>query len=155
MEVQTLIPSMIESTMAIGLFFLTPTSFLKGLSRYIPGTEEQSVEQEQYLKKVRNVTAKRVEQFSDVFEALSKSFSVVEDRPEEVLNQRRETDYFLSQVTERTCQKCFMKERCWEKEFDKTYSRMEELKGNLPKESIRIEIVFANLKIIVSNQIRF
>src|SRR5690625_2941733 len=110
---ETLIPSMIESTMAIGLFFLTSTSFLKGLSRYIPGTEEHSVEQEQYLKKVRNVTAKRVEQFSDVFEALSKSFSVVEDRPEEVLNQRRETDYFLSQVTERTCQKCFMKERCW------------------------------------------
>ena len=128
---ETLIPSMIESTMAIGLFFLTPTSFLKGLSRYIPGTEEHSVEQEQYLKKVRNVTAKRVEQFSDVFEALSKSFSVVEDRPEEVLNQRRETDYFLSQVTERTCQKCFMKERCWEKEFDKTYSMMEELKGDL------------------------
>src|SRR5690625_1659677 len=128
---ETLIPSMIESTMAIGLFFLTPTSFLKGLSRYIPGTEEHSEEQEQYLKKVRNVTAKRVEQFSDVFEALSKSFSVVEDQPEEVLNQRRETDYFLSQVTERTCQRCFMKERCWEKEFDKTYSIMEKLKDGL------------------------
>src|SRR5690625_7789169 len=48
-----------------------------------------------------------------------------------MVNQRRKTDYFLSQLTERTCQKCFMKERCWEKEFDKTYSMMEELRGDL------------------------
>src|SRR5699024_8556719 len=79
----TLVPSFIESSIAICFFFLTPASWFKNLSRYIPGTEEHTNEQEQYLQKVRNVTAKRVEQFSDVFEALSKSFTASEEYPPE------------------------------------------------------------------------
>lgn len=129
----TLMSSFIESSVAIGLFFMTPASWFKSLSRYIPGTEEHTLEQEQYLQKVRNVTAKRVGQFSDVFEALSESFTTTEVAIEDN-QQQRETDYFLSEVTEETCQKCFMKERCWQKEFDTTYSLMEELKDNLKEE---------------------
>ncbi len=117
--------------MAIILFLLTPASLIKKLSRYIPGTEEYTNEQEQYLQKVRNVTAKRVEQFSDVFEALSKSFSAAEESKEDDIDDRRDTDYFLSQVTEKTCQSCFMKERCWQQQFDKTYTLMEHLKDDL------------------------
>src|SRR5699024_12779209 len=57
---------------------------------------------------------------------------------------KRETDYFLSKVTESTCQRCFMKERCWQKEFDTTYSLMESLKEDLadgkePKRSLMRE----------------
>ncbi|MFD1362566.1 stage II sporulation protein E [Lentibacillus salinarum] len=130
-DVAGIIPSITETTIAIGLFMLTPSSWIKQLSRYVPGTEEHTNEQEQYLQKVRNVTAKRVEQFSDVFEALSKSFSAAEELKEDTLANRRETDYFLSQVTEKTCQSCFMKERCWQQQFDKTYSLMEHLKDDL------------------------
>ncbi len=130
-EAAALVPSLIESLIAIGLFFLTPASWFKKLSRYIPGTEEYTNEQEQYLNKVRNVTAKRVEQFSNVFEALSKSFSTSEELTQDEMDQKRETDYFLSQVTERTCQSCFMKERCWQQQFDKTYTLMEDIKEEL------------------------
>ncbi|WP_099158884.1 stage II sporulation protein E [Virgibacillus ndiopensis] len=130
-DASTLLPSIIESSIAILIFFLTPASFFKKLSRYIPGTEEYTNEQEQYLQKVRNVTAKRVEQFSDVFEALSKSFSSNEEYPQEDADRKRETDYFLSQVTEKTCQTCFMKDRCWQQQFDKTYSLMEDMKDDL------------------------
>lgn len=127
----TLTPSIIESLVAISLFMLTPASWFNTLSRYIPGTEEYTNEQEQYLQKVRNVTAKRVEQFSDVFDALSRSFAHSEEYDIEDHYSKRETDYFLSKVTEKTCQKCFMKERCWERSFDKTYSIMEQLKDSL------------------------
>src|SRR5699024_3018829 len=109
----------------------TPAVWFKKLSRYIPGTEEYTNEQEQYLQKVRDVTAKRVEQFSDVFEALSKSFSVSEEYMPDKDDMKRETDYFISQVTERSCQRCLMKERCWQKQFDKTYSIMEAIKVDL------------------------
>lgn len=126
-----LVPSIIESIIAISFFFITPSSWIKSLSRYIPGTEEYTNEQEQYLQKVRNVTAKRVEQFSSVFEALSKSFSTLDQDMPNLSDDKRETDYFLSEVTEKTCQRCFMKERCWEKEFDTTYSLMENLKQDL------------------------
>lgn len=127
----TLIPSLIESTVAILLFLITPGSWFKKLSRYIPGTEEHANEQQQYLQKVRNVTAKRVEQFSEVFEALSKSFSSAENYSLEDEESQRETDYFLSNVTEKTCQSCFMKERCWQQQFDKTYSLMGEMKQDI------------------------
>jgi stage II sporulation protein E len=128
---QGLFPSMLESLIAIALFILTPAGWFKKLSRFIPGTEEHTNEQNQYLQKVRNVTAKRVEQFSDVFAALSRSFSAEDGSSVNEQETRRETDYFLSQVTERSCQSCFMKERCWQKEFDKTYTLMEEIKTDL------------------------
>lgn len=127
----SLIPSLVESTMAILLFLVTPASWFKQLSRYIPGTEEHTNEQQQYLQKVRNVTAKRVEQFSEVFDALSKSFSTAENYSLEEEETQRETDYFLSNVTEKTCQTCFMKERCWQQQFDTTYALMGELKQDL------------------------
>ncbi|MFS0749641.1 stage II sporulation protein E [Oceanobacillus sp. 1P07AA] len=127
-----LVPSLMESCIAIGLFLLTPASWFNHIARYIPGTEAYTNEQEQYLQKVRNVTAKRVEQFSDVFRALSKSFSVTDPTVnDEQQEARRDTDYFLSQVTEKTCQGCFMKDRCWQKEFDQTYSLMEEMKEDV------------------------
>src|SRR5690625_2476494 len=130
-DAATIIPSLFESSIAIGLFLLTPSSLIKKLARFIPGTEEYTKEQEQYLQKVRNVTAQRVEQFSDVFEALSKSFITSDVLPSEKANAERETDYFLSQITEKTCQTCFMKERCWQQQFDKTYSIMGTLKEEL------------------------
>lgn len=126
-----LLPSLTESLMASVLFFLTPSGLFRKVSRFIPGTEEYSNEQEMYLQKVRNVTAKRVEQFSNVFEALSKSFNTGDERIQDSGDSIKETDYFLSNVTEKTCQSCFMKERCWEAQFDKTYSLMEALKGEL------------------------
>src|SRR5690606_3040831 len=82
-------------------------------------------------QKIRNVTAKRVEQFSEVFEALSKSFSSAENYSMEEEEAQRETDYFLSNVTEKTCQSCFMKERCWQQQFDTTYTLMGELKKDI------------------------
>lgn len=127
----SLLPSLIESSFSILLFLLTPASWIKQLSRYIPGTEEHTNEQEQYLQKVRNVTAKRVEQFSQVFKALSNSFSTAEHYSIEDAESQRETDYFLSNVTEKTCQSCFMKERCWQQQFDFTYNLMGELKGDI------------------------
>ncbi len=129
-EMQAFTATMLESSVAILLFYLTPNGLLKQLSKFIPGTTEYSFEERKYLQKIRDVTAQRVEQFSAVFEALSKSFIQSSDK---TTDQERmdETDYFLSLVTEKTCQMCFMKERCWQKQFDKTYSLMEEMKNDL------------------------
>jgi len=127
---QSLSSTMLESIIAIFMFYMTPSSLLKQLSRYIPGTTEYSYEERKYLQKIRDVTAQRVEQFSEVFEALSKSFiqSTEKSSDNDVID---ETDYFLSLVTEKTCQQCFMKNRCWQKRFDETYSLMEHMKNNL------------------------
>lgn len=129
-DAETIIPSMLASLSATLLFIATPNKFLKEIAKFIPGTTEYSYEERKYLKKVRDVTAQRVGQYSTVFEALSKSFTQSADKTKDP-DEQDETDYFLSLVTEKTCQLCFMKERCWEKKFDTTYGLMENLKNDL------------------------
>lgn len=128
--IEALAPSMVESSFAVLLFLLTPEKWIRKLAKLIPGTIEHSQEQEQYLQKVRDVTANRVEQFSHVFQALSKSFSQVQWQLDEDQDSK-ETDYFLSNVTEKTCQSCFKKDKCWAQQFDKTYNYMQEMMQDL------------------------
>lgn len=130
-NVEMITSALIESGIAAGLFMLTPILLFKQISRYIPGTSEHTQEQEQYLQKIRHVTAERVEQFSNVFSALSNSFlSADTDEAHEDVN-RRTTDYFLSYVTEKTCQNCFRKSNCWQENFQRTYSTMERIMDHL------------------------
>ncbi|MFC7322303.1 stage II sporulation protein E [Halobacillus campisalis] len=118
--------SLTASLFAIILFFLTPDRWVKRLSRFVPGTDEHGQEQQKYLQKVRDVTAVRVGKFSDVFEALAKSFHHNGLSKQEEDNTQ-EVDYFLSHVTEKTCQACFRKEKCWINQFDETHNLMTDL----------------------------
>jgi len=140
--VTSLQKSIYESLAAIILFYLTPSSITSKIAKGIPGTAEYSAEQQQYMRKIRDVTAHRVAQFSSMFQALSKSFSQYDSIEEK--DEDRELDYFLSNVTEKTCQTCFKKEVCWAKNFNKTYDlmkhtmfEMDENKGNLSQWTTR------------------
>lgn len=113
-----------ESLFAVGLFFLTPKSWTDKLSSYIPGTPEHTNEQQKYLRKIRDMTAGKVEQFSDLFLSLSHSFSFNEKKEGED-EEDKEVDLFLSEVTENTCQMCVKKTQCWSRDFEKTYTYME------------------------------
>ncbi|NRD77482.1 stage II sporulation protein E [Bacillus sp. BRMEA1] len=130
--------TVMETAAAIFLFLLTPQSITSRLAKYIPGTSEHTAEQQKYMRKMRDVTAQRVSQFSNVFNALSKSFSQTEVLSDEE-ESNREMDYFMSNVTEKTCQTCFKKEQCWAKNFSTTYAYLEEIihemdqnNGNVP-----------------------
>ncbi|CEG29563.1 stage II sporulation protein E [Bacillus sp. B-jedd] len=116
--------TMIETAAAILLLILTPTSITAKIAKYIPGTPEHTAEQQKYMRKMRDVTAKRVAQFSNVFEALSKSFS---QHDIETGDENKELDFFLSNVAEKSCQTCFKKEHCWTRNFSTTYGYMEEI----------------------------
>ncbi|MCT8136382.1 stage II sporulation protein E [Anaerobacillus sp. CMMVII] len=118
--------TVMESVVAIVVFIATPRSLIMRLAKYIPGTAEYWKEQQQYLRKFRDVTAGKVEQFSTLFQTLSNSFSNV-NLPAEVEDPEREVDYFLSNVTEKTCQMCLRKQQCWTKNFDKTYNYMQDI----------------------------
>ncbi|AIE58591.1 stage II sporulation protein E [Bacillus methanolicus] len=123
----TLTKTLLESTSAVLLFFLTPTILTSKLAVYIPGTPEYAAEQQQYMRKMRDVTAQRVAQFSNVFQALSKSFTSLDQVEADEDSNDRELDYFLSNVTEKTCQTCFKKEHCWTRNFNTTYDYMKEI----------------------------
>jgi len=124
--IEKLIISLYESLFATLLFFAMPKTLIINIAKYIPGTSEYSNEQNVYLRKVRDATARRVEQFSSVFDALAKSFSKVDIQPQ--IEDDAEIDLYLSRVTEKTCQTCFKKEQCWARNFNTTYDG---LKGML------------------------
>ncbi|MBT2684399.1 stage II sporulation protein E [Bacillus sp. ISL-37] len=123
-----------ESAAAVLLFFLTPQSLTSKIAKHIPGTPEYSAEQQQYMRKMRDVTAQRVVQFSNVFEALSKSFSTLQVQ-DETNETDRDMDYFLSNVTEKTCQTCFKKDHCWTRNFNTTYDYMSEIMQEMDQNS--------------------
>nr|WP_245701278.1 stage II sporulation protein E [Shouchella lonarensis] len=117
--------TVIESVLAIGIFLLTPKSWLVRVASYIPGTTHHAQEQQQYLRKVRDATAGRVERFSSLFQTLAHSFKVEQDDEEE--KKVREIDLMLSHVTEKTCQTCPMKEKCWVAHIERTYDMMQKM----------------------------
>lgn len=74
-ETDAVMTSLGESAVAILLFIATPQAWLMKLAKWIPGTNEYAKSQIDYARRVRDVTADRVKQFSDVFQQLSKSFA--------------------------------------------------------------------------------
>ena len=141
-----LMTTLLESMIAILLFLLTPKVVTARLAKHIPGTNEHAQEQQQYVRKIRDVTAHRVDQFSQVFHALSESFATFYDKDEQDDSEQRETDLFLSSITESTCQHCFKKEKCWVENFDKTYDLMQNImhenKQNTYKSNMKLKKEF-------------
>ncbi|QKS69651.1 stage II sporulation protein E [Paenalkalicoccus suaedae] len=117
--------TMVESLVAVTLFFFTPKLALKKMASYIPGTRENEDHQQTYARNVRDVTAEKVAGFSSLFLRLSESFSFTGAK--EDVSSEKQVDYFLSDVTKHTCQSCFKKQQCWAKDFEKTYGYLEAL----------------------------
>ncbi|MEK7018660.1 MULTISPECIES: stage II sporulation protein E [Bacillus] len=121
----SIVTTLIESGVAIVFFLLTPKLVMDRIAKFMPGTQEHSQDQQQYLRRVRDVTANKINQFANVFAALSNSFSVYGYVEEE--DKETEADLFLSTITAKTCQTCFKKDQCWVVNFDKTYDYMKQI----------------------------
>ncbi len=115
----------IESLIAIVLFFLMPKSLHVAIARFIPGTQENIGSQQAYAKRVRDVTASKVQQFSAVFKQLSRSFDQISATNHQ--EQDEQVNQFLANVSEKTCNQCSKKEKCWSQEFYQTYRMMTDL----------------------------
>ncbi len=132
----------LEAAAASLLFFLTPEWMTSKLARHIPGTPEQNLEQQQYLRKIRDVTSQRIERFSSVFKALSHSFQSP-DLLKGDEDRDREFDIFLGKITENTCERCFRKNQCWAQNLDTTYEMMKEIITDMDKNDGDISVNLA------------
>ncbi|WP_181438738.1 stage II sporulation protein E [Paenibacillus sambharensis] len=119
-----------ESVAAAALFLLTPRSLLRTIARYVPGTSEHAKTQHEYARRVRDVTAQRVTQFSEVFRQLSRSFGQMQETD---AWQKSEDDktHFMNAVAERTCATCFRKDMCWDGKFYQTYKVMTDMMSSV------------------------
>ncbi len=124
-QTAAMITSFYETAIAIILFLCTPQSFLKQVSRFIPGTaEHQSVHQE-YIRKLRNVTATKVESFMELFHELANSF-----RDDSGKQKREDQDHLhqsIEQIMGKACMGCRRYHMCWEQNMMQTYRGITDL----------------------------
>ncbi len=116
-----------ESVAAVLLFLCTPRSVIQTIARYVPGTNEHMKSQHEYAKRVRDVTAQRVTQFSEVFRQLARSFSPLVQVTDTEKKREEEISHFMNVVAEKTCASCHRKNLCWEGKFYQTYKLMTEM----------------------------
>ncbi|OYD06352.1 stage II sporulation protein E [Paludifilum halophilum] len=122
MEVWT---SLRESILAMLLFLLTPASLIKTVGRFIPGAAENDSAQQEYVRRLRDATAAKVDQFTELFAELAKSFR--EDSTRNQQSDESHMSHFIGGVMEKTCKTCPLYRQCWEKNFVSTYSGMTDL----------------------------
>nr|WP_231571343.1 stage II sporulation protein E [Paenibacillus sp. VKM B-2647] len=115
-----------ESLAAIVLFMLTPRSIVQVMAKYVPGTQENLKSQQDYVRRVRDLTASRVEQFSEVFRQLARSFKQV-TVDSQAVRREEEVGHFMNEVAARTCESCWKKKQCWEDKFYATYKYMTDM----------------------------
>lgn len=115
-----------ESLIAISLFLMTPSSMLKLLAKYVPGTQEHLKGQHDYARRIRDATAGRVEQFSQVFRQLARSFKQLSS---DNLSLQKEDDvgHFMNEVSGRSCSNCHRRTKCWDESFYQTYKYMTDM----------------------------
>jgi stage II sporulation protein E len=118
-DVTTVMVALQESAAAFLLLLLTPKSFVDQVSRYVPGTHQHTLSQQDYARRVRELMAMRIREVSNVFDELSRTFSQISStvvKPQDdVMNKAFDT------VAKEVCVSCFKRSQCWEKNFYQTY----------------------------------
>ncbi|AIQ44526.1 stage II sporulation protein E [Paenibacillus sp. FSL R7-0273] len=115
-----------ETCAAVLLFLLTPKGMITAIAKYVPGTADHSRTQHEYARRVRDITAERVTQFSQIFQQLSSSFGQI-PRAAEAGKSDREMENFMSTVTEGACAGCIRRTHCWDAKFYQTYRYMTDM----------------------------
>ncbi|WP_218276455.1 hypothetical protein, partial [Pseudomonas sp. FW305-BF6] len=77
-------------------------------------------DQQQYLRKIRDLTANRINQFSNVFEALSASFSQP-SQFSKIEDELTDEELFVCSISNKCCNSCLKKDHCWSNNGDRTY----------------------------------
>ena len=114
------------TTAASVMLLLTPRSVIDSLSRFVPGTTTYAQHQREYAQKVRDLTAERVEKFSEVFRQLSRSFRQM-TQAGDAPAQNRDFDHFVNEVHDRACAGCHRRGLCWDSQFIQSYKLMTDM----------------------------
>ncbi|WP_338553844.1 stage II sporulation protein E [Paenibacillus sp. KS-LC4] len=122
-----------ESVTAAIMLILTPRVMIRTISRYVPGTNEHAKSQHEYAKRVREVTAERVTQYSEMFRQLSRSFGQLNGGAV-AMNREDEITHFMNEVAARSCASCHRQNACWGDKFYQTYKVMTEMMTTVEQE---------------------
>ncbi len=112
------------------IIFLIVTKLAKGLSsKIIIGVSDGTQIEEAYSNRVKDMTYKRLNEISQVFEELGETFRRVSDKNKVV--EQKDISKLIDAVADGVCSKCSLCKFCWESDFYSTYQSMFEILGTI------------------------
>lgn len=118
--------SLLETFLAIFLFVVTPKRWLHHWAGFIPGTIEYKSAKDEETQFARKALLDRVNQLSEVFQHLSRSYLQKRISKQSQQHQSR-YETLLDRVTNETCLHCWLRDECWEKNFERTNQMMKQM----------------------------
>ncbi len=118
-ELPQMMTALAETLASILLLLVTPKVLTEQVSRYVPGTHQHYLSQQDYARRIRELMAGRIREVSNVFQELSRSFSQLAAMGQQ--NRDEALNTTIDVVTKQVCSVCFKQEQCWDKDFYQTY----------------------------------
>ncbi|MGB9809021.1 MAG: stage II sporulation protein E, partial [Caldanaerobacter sp.] len=116
-----------EMVLASLLFAVLPKTYIKEAEKLVKGNK--NLNDRDYSRKLKEVVAVKLKEYSEVFEELSKTFKQSTDK----IMDHKDISYLFEEIANRTCSQCVMYKNCWDRDFYSTYKAMFELVEHLEK----------------------
>ncbi|WP_187820743.1 SpoIIE family protein phosphatase [Pasteuria penetrans] len=124
-ETVPLLPMLLTVGLALFFLLLVPARWPDQLASIIPGTVVQESVQQDYLRRLRDVTAERVEKFVQVFQELAHSFGGGKERITKTGGQGQPLLADLaSSIAEGVCPGCPKQAVCWDSHVETTCNEL-------------------------------
>ncbi|MBS4537580.1 stage II sporulation protein E [Clostridium sp. D2Q-11] len=108
-----------EMILASIIFLLLSNYISKFGNRIIVGSNRGYLIEDVYSNRIKDMTFRRLKEFSTVFKELSDIFKKVSER--EKILEENDTTKFMDSIASKTCINCSMHRVCWENDFYNTY----------------------------------
>lgn len=126
---QEVLSAAYEIGIAVILVMLTPKGWFERIAKWVPGTYEYAYAQYESTKKVRQLTAEKINHYANMFKQLSTSFypqATIKHLPTNNIAEYEMHD-FIERVADQTCLSCRKYKSCWGEKAGQTHIMMREM----------------------------
>lgn len=116
-----------EILVSIVLFLIMTKLFKKLSSKVVIGISNRTAIEDAYSNRLKDMTYKRLNEISQVFEELGETFRRVSDKRKIV--EQKDISNLINEVADHVCKQCYLCKFCWESDFYTTYGSMFDMLG--------------------------
>jgi len=139
-----LVDAFTETALAVGLFMLIPQKRLFAARGVIKNSLFNFNSRPVNEKRIREITAGRIREYSRIFEELSRTFGEISC--EARIYEENNLQNLFNGISSKVCKGCAIYRVCWDKEFYKTYRHIMdmlayiEINGRMTEENVPPDI---------------
>lgn len=115
-----MVTSMIEISIVVAMFMLTPRSIIEAIHKQFTNEEKVEIAQEIELKGMKDEFKRKVESLKGVLTTMSSSISSLSENDKLLLKNKESA--LVESLADRVCVNCNKKNKCWKSDIHSTYS---------------------------------